>query len=431
MFTGARVQLTAWYVAVLITILLGAGLVTYLTLARSLRVESDDVLRDRSNTEIRRLRSESIEPAEEDDGSGATVTPTPTSSSSDSDPSGADILVYVIGTDGSVREKPPSEYGGLPAMSLVDSARDSNESQLRSYESGTWKFRVLTVPLLDKGALVGFLQLLKSEAQHEAELQQLRNVLGAVTAAGVILASVGGFVLAGRTLSPIRLAIQRQRDFVADASHELRTPLAVIRANVEVAMMEEGEDQRELLHDSIAEVDHMAALVSDLLTIARIDSGSISVAQEPVDVSVVAGDVVKGLERIANEGQRELRSQIEPAVVIQGDAMRLRQLLTILTENALRYNREGGSVTVTVARDRDRAVLTVADTGIGIPAEALPRVFDRFYRVDSARSSKAPGTGLGLSIARWIVDVHRGRLRIESAPGVGTKVMATFPQART
>lgn len=427
MFTGARIQLTAWYVAVLITILLAAGLVTYLTLARSLRVEADDALQDRSNTEIQRLRRESLE-ADDDEDPLATVIPeTPTPGE---DPLGADIMVYVIGADGTVRQRPPVEYAGLPVASLIETARGSNESQLRSYDSGSWRYRVLTVPLLDQGVLVGFLQLFKSEEQHEAELRQLRNVLGGVTAAGVVLASVGGFVLAGRTLAPIRLAMQRQRDFVADASHELRTPLAVIRANVEVAMMEQGEEQRELLRDSVAEVDHMAALVSDLLTIARIDSGSISVAQESVDVSAIAGEVVKGLERIAREGQRTLGSEIDPGVTIEGDPMRLRQLVTILTENALRYNREGGSVTVTLSRERDRAVLTVADTGIGIPAEALPRVFDRFYRVDSARSSTVPGTGLGLAIARWIVDVHRGRLRIESAPDVGTKVTVTLPLAK-
>ena len=431
MFTSARLRLTAWYVAVLVTIVFVAGLVTYLTLARSLRTEADGSLRDRSRTEVQRLQDGGFADHVDGDDAAPVVTPVPTSSPPTYDPGTADILVFVTDAAGAmVRGPTPPFTGGLPSTTLIEHAGASGGSQITNLDLGDARFRVMTVPLLRDGTVVGFLQLAKSEEQHDAELRQLRNVLGSVAGAGVFLAAVGGYILTGRTLSPIRLALQRQRDFVADASHELRTPLTVIRANAEVALLTHGEEQRELLQDSIQEVDQMAALVSDLLTIARIDSGTLAVAADPVDLSTVAADVCRGVEKIAEEGGRTLDTKIEPGVIVEGDQVRLRQLLTILTDNAIRYNREGGSVTVLVTRERDRAMLVVRDTGVGIPAEALPRVFDRFYRVDPARSSKASGTGLGLSIARWIVDAHRGRLRIESAQGVGTAVFASLPLAR-
>jgi signal transduction histidine kinase len=164
-----------------------------------------------------------------------------------------------------------------------------------------------------------------------------------------------------------------------------------------------------------------------MLTLARSDSGDAVLESAPVDLAALARDTVREMRLLAEPKGIDIEAQANGPLVVQGDETRLRELLTILLDNAIKYSGEGAHVRVRVSRSDGKAVATVSDTGRGIPPEALPRVFDRFYRVDKARSREMGGTGLGLAIAKWIADAHGGSIRIDSSPGRGTTVTIELP----
>ena len=208
-----------------------------------------------------------------------------------------------------------------------------------------------------------------------------------------------------------RTALRRQREFAADASHELRTPLTVIRSSLEHVFRHPERpvsESREALDDIDAEVTHLTAMVDDLLLLARSDSGAVAMERMPLDVGDVAFEAASALGRMAEERGVHVQVDPEPAMVV-GDPARLRQLVTILVDNAVRHSPRGGSVTVSVRRAGPVATIEVADEGPGIREEDMAHVFDRFWRAPGAPSG---GTGLGLSIASWIVDRHDGRIGV-------------------
>ncbi len=247
---------------------------------------------------------------------------------------------------------------------------------------------------------------------------------------------MGGLFLADRALVPIRMAFRRQREFVADASHELRTPLAILRASTEVLDRELQEaapavaaspDIREVVDNLLSETDRMSHLVGDLLTLARADSGDLQLEIRPMDLAEVAEGVARKVGLLARNKGIELATSLPQSLPMEGDAARLEQMLLILLDNAVKYTDAGGRVDLTVETRGTRAELRVSDTGIGIPARDLPRIFERFYRVDKARTRAEGGTGLGLAIARWIIDAHRGSVHVESEPGRGTIFTILLP----
>ena len=218
----------------------------------------------------------------------------------------------------------------------------------------------------------------------------------------VVLVAFGfGAVYARRALVPIReslanqrSALRRQRDFAADASHELRTPLTVVRSSVEHLNRHQDQPVREVgsaLDDIDAEVRHMTAMVEDLLLLARSDSGAVALDRVPVDLGDVAADGASALAKPAADGGVSIAVDPQPAVVT-GDPARLRQLVMILVDNAIRHTPSGGHVMVAVRSDATGATLTVDDDGPGIRPEDLPHVFERFYRAPGAPGG---GTGLG------------------------------------
>ena len=166
-----------------------------------------------------------------------------------------------------------------------------------------------------------------------------------------------------------------------------------------------------------------------MLTLARADTDQPPGEFVPVDLSQLAEDTARDMRLLASGREISIDYRGHEQAMVDGDPLRLRELLTILLDNSLKYSETGGAVTVEVRRDGGRALLEVSDTGRGIPQEALPRIFERFYRADKARSREMGGTGLGLSIARWIADVHKGTIGIESTPGRGTTVTVGLPLA--
>jgi len=243
-------------------------------------------------------------------------------------------------------------------------------------------------------------------------------------------AGVGGLFLANRALAPAKLAFTRQQRFIADASHELRTPLTLLRADAEVLLR--GRDQlvaedASLLEDIVAEVSYMSTLATNMLTLARLDAGSMHMEHDIISLDEVVTEVIRRAGALAREKGIEIKVESADSALVIGDRVLLEQAVLALLDNAIKYNRPGGHVIVRTYENDAQAYLEVQDTGIGIAAEHMPHLGERFYRVDKARSREAGGTGLGLSIARGIAVAHGGTLSLTSIPEQGTTVTVMLP----
>jgi heavy metal sensor kinase len=234
-------------------------------------------------------------------------------------------------------------------------------------------------------------------------------------------------------LARLQTAFDRQRQFVADASHELRTPLTIVNLESSRAMASRRspEEYQRALGVIRSENEFMSHLVSDLLTLARMDAGQLAMDKTKLDLSDIALDAVERLEQLAEKNNVRLETGDLPEVNIAGDRQSLLQMMSNLVENGIKYTSgDERRVRVETGLDGDDAWVRVTDTGSGIPAEHLPHLFNRFYRVDKARSrgedDEQSGTGLGLSIVDWIVKAHNGEIRVESTPEVGTTFEVRF-----
>jgi two-component system sensor histidine kinase CiaH len=181
------------------------------------------------------------------------------------------------------------------------------------------------------------------------------------------------------------------------------------------------------VQDIIGETDRLSALVGQMLTLAQSDAGEANFKREPIDLGAIAEDTVRQMRLVAEPKSISLDIATPNRVEVSGDETRLRELITILLDNAIKYSDDAASVRVDLNRRGDKAVLRVVDSGRGIPPQALPRIFDRFYRADKARSRPMGGAGLGLAIAKWIAESHGGTIGIESSPGMGTIVTVELP----
>ncbi len=219
------------------------------------------------------------------------------------------------------------------------------------------------------------------------------------------------------------------RRFTADASHELRTPLTAIRTETEVALRQplSAADYQQLMGSILEECERLTGLTDRLLTLSREDAGLARPVRELVDLTALVNHVVETMRPLADAKGLLLHICDQSVIPICGDETRLRQVFYNLLDNAIKYTPSGGMIDVRLEHKDQIATVTVRDTGIGIPAEHLPRVFDRFYRVDKARSREQGGAGLGLSIAKTIVAAHRGQIELTSAPGQGTTCTVALP----
>jgi len=294
-------------------------------------------------------------------------------------------------------------------------------------------------------------------AQHiEQQLDEILVVLVLGLPLIVGLAGAGGYVLARRALTPIdhlaadarritaerlheRLSVANAHDeigrlaavindtfarleasfdqlrrFTADASHELRTPLSVIRGIGELGLGETRTpaEYKEAIGSMLEEVDRLTRLVDTLLQLSRGDAGTIRLSPEPLDLSDLARDVAASLAILAEERRQHLQVDAPRRVAVRGDRLVLRDAITNLVDNAIKYGPHGSPIAITVRADTTEAALTVTDQGPGIPAEHRERIFDRFYRVDEGRSRGMGGTGLGLAIARWAVEANGGEVSL-------------------
>ena len=230
-------------------------------------------------------------------------------------------------------------------------------------------------------------------------------------------------------LSRMHDAYRQQAQFVSDASHELRTPIAVIQGYVRM-LDRWGKDDEKVLEESIAaikaETEHMKTLVEQLLFLARGDSGRQQLSPEDMDLAALMAEVLEEY-RMIDEGHEWRQGRMEPAPVSADPAL-IKQAARVLVDNAIRYTPEGGSIRLSAGAAGDQCWLEVQDGGIGIAAEDVPRIFDRFFRADPARARQSGGTGLGLSIARWIVERHDGHFEVVSRPELGTRIRVYLPK---
>lgn len=332
--------------------------------------------------------------------------------------------------------------------------------------------RLLVTPLQEGANKLGTLVVALPLRASQLRLRQLLSSLGIAVPIVLLLSAVGGYFLANRALAPVRLitetaqqisaadlsqrlaldlpddeigrlartfnrmlarledAFQRERQLTSDASHELRTPLAFLKTQLSLARARprDAETLLAMMAEMEEDVDRMTQLVEQLLTLARVEQRGVN-ATTPVALVPLLTALVASLTVYARECGVKLRLEPTTAADLQtiGDETRLRQLFANLIENAIKYTPAGGEVVIQVAPRGEQAAVMVRDTGVGIAAEHLPHLFERFYRVDSARTRTSGGVGLGLAIAQAIAQAHQGQLQVQSVVNEGTTFTVILP----
>ena len=263
-------------------------------------------------------------------------------------------------------------------------------------------------------------------------MEKATYALAFLGAIALIIATIVGHLLSGKAMIPLRQAYEKQRQFAADASHELRTPLAVVMASAELLQNDPSIKSpflRQVIDDVRDEVKKMTKLVSDLLVVARSDNKALKLKPQKFNLSALIEQTARLMQPLADQKKIDLQAEHLPKVEIQADEQKIRQLVLILVDNAVKYTPDGGKVSVRYeSTEKVKVRFAVSDTGIGIAKEDQAKVFDRFYRVDKARSREMGGNGLGLAIAQEIVHLHKGRIWIQSELGKGTTFFVELRQ---
>ena len=459
MFDSVRIRLTLWYAGVLALSLIAFALVVYYAAAAIFYERQDESLRSTAQT----VASAYVEELEEE-----------RSAAKASQVVLAELVFpdrYVEVTDSS--GKALAWSGNFSRSGLAIPAPDLAKARTQSAGFVSINGLRLAVVPLSSDRELGFAAVAEPLAVIDEGLRRLRRDFFAGVPLVLLLASAGGYFLARKSLAPIasmnrqteritaerlssRLDVTNPRDelgrlaatindlltrletsfkeqqrFIADASHELRTPLAVLRGETEVALskprtVEEYEASLALIKD---EAERLSHIVEDLFLLARqpIDAPA-SLVKQPMSLNKVVRDCARAAQVLAmHKGVRLKTDDDSPAIVLNGDDELLKRMMLNLLDNAVKYTPEGGEIFVALARQNGSALIEVRDTGIGIPRAEHARIFDRFYRVDKARSRTLGGAGLGLSIVRWIVEVHGGKIEVNSAPGQGSKFIVQLP----
>ncbi|MBE0618118.1 MAG: heavy metal sensor histidine kinase [Proteobacteria bacterium] len=350
------------------------------------------------------------------------------------------------------------------------------ESSYETLAEGPTPIRMLMYPVVVRSRVRNVVQVATSLGPVLEALNQVLWILAVGIPGLLLIALLGGWFLAGRALQPLdavvdelreldadslnarlpakagtlevrdlaenvnallgRLegAFRRVREFTADASHELRTPLTVLRGEAEVALRKprSPEEYQGVLVSSLEEIDRMGRIVEDLLLLAKGDLGEAPVYKASLDLAEVLQEVAAQTTLLAEGKGLQFTYAGGPPARVVADSLRLRQLFWNLLDNAVKYTPPGGKVFLSHGGSAPGWVrVTVKDTGLGIPAPDLERIFERFYRVDKHRARSQGGSGLGLAICRWIAEVHGGRIEVQSVPDQGSSFTVYLPLAET
>jgi len=459
MFDSVRTRLTLWYAAVLALSLIAFALLAYYAAAAIFHQRQDESLRSTAQT----VASAYIEEFEEQQHSLAKA--------------GEVVLVeltfpnhYVEVIDNTGRPIASSRNLAGQVITIPPDILKHNSAVVT-----VDGLRAAVVPLTSDQNL-GFAVVAEPLSVIEDGLHQLRRDFFAGVPVVLLLASLGGYFLARKSLAPIasmnsqtqrisaenlsqRLDVNNSRDelgrlattindlltrlesafneqqrFIADASHELRTPLAVLRGETEVALAKQrsAEEYQESLSLIQEEAERLSRIVEDLFILARqpIDAPA-TLIKERVSLNDAVKDCARAAQVLATRKGVQLKTENNSTPIsLNGDKELITRMLLNLLDNAVKYTPAGGEISLALTRQNGNAEITVRDTGIGIPEVDRQRIFDRFYRVDKARSRALGGAGLGLSIVRWIVEVHGGEIRIDSTPGRGSTFTVDLPLKR-
>ena len=458
-----RLRLTLWYVFLLAVVLGAFAAGVYLFLRHTLYQNLDESIESRSATLLNVVQFEGDRPTLSDQ---VLL----------SDLKEREEFVRVFDSEGNLSFDGTSDFGEVAVDSRALAAGLAGESTIKSVKAGAEDdpLRVLSSPMKLDGTVVGVLEVGRSEGDVSDTLSTLLLIMGIAYPVTLAIASFGGVFLAGRALTPVgnitraarqisaedlskrldmqlpddevgelartfdemiaRLedAFRRQRRFAADASHELRTPLTVIKGQIEVSLQKDREPEtyRHVLQAVNEEVDRLIRLATSLLTLTRADAGQIPLTWEKVNLGDILIGVADQVRSSADDKGVRLRLEVTPPVTVQADEDLLIQLVLNLLDNSIKYTPQGGEVEVTLTANGHDVELRVKDTGLGIPHEHLPYLFDRFYRVDKARSRSDGGVGLGLAISHWIVQAHGGSISVDSTPKVGSTFTVILPTQR-
>jgi heavy metal sensor kinase len=450
-------RLTAWYAVVLTAMMIVYATATFIAVRHEFLEQFDDQLHDEFETAEERL-------TRTPDGR---VTWT---GNSHHDPDSDEERVYEVwSADG----KQIHRSGASVTLPPVVLASTGSSYRYETVMAGHERWRTLTAPVsIDRHSVV--LRVSRSEELLRYQLGEILLVLVLGLPLVVVLAGIGGYVLARRALVPIdqlasearritaerlheRLTVTNPNDeigrltavindavarlessfdqlrrFTADASHELRTPLAVVRGIGEAAVAQRRNpaEYEEAIGSLLEEVDRMTSLVDTLLRLSHADAGTIRLSREPVDLGQLAREVTSSLGILAEERNQKLTLDVADGVLVPVDRLVVREAVTNVLDNAIKYSPVGSTVAIQVARRDDQALLAIADEGPGIPVEHRERIFHRFFRVDQARSRDGGGAGLGLAIAKWAVDMHGGQITVDQRPGGGSEFRILLPLAQ-
>ncbi|OTX35647.1 two-component sensor histidine kinase [Bacillus thuringiensis serovar malayensis] len=273
-------------------------------------------------------------------------------------------------------------------------------------------------------------QIVRDITAEEGMLNTLFLILVIGCGIGSLCAIGIGFFLAGRALIPIQNSWEKQQQFVSDASHELRTPLAVIQSKTDVLFQSPSATIEEKAMDISTiskECRRLSKLVSNLLLLARSDSNQIEMDKKTFEMGKLLEEIVDPYKEIASYQEKEMILKVERNMSFMGDRERIHQMMVILLDNAMKYTNEGGHIRIDCTQTSSLICIQVKDDGIGVKVEDIPKLFDRFYQGDKARST-SEGAGLGLSIAKWIVEKHYGKILVESKWGEGTCFEVVLPK---
>jgi two-component system OmpR family sensor kinase len=464
MFHSVRWRLTFWYVGILALLLVTFSAGVYAVLWRNFMERADGVLRSASNAVSSILEKELSETGLDELAARDTVKalnfPEHT-------------LAIFDGSGELLAERPPGSHDVIPI------------ADLRGMKAG--ESRVVTVAAADgkhepRRVVITAVKLAPMQRQYAivisrsltpllGELATDRRFLFIAVPLGAMLAGIAGWFLARKSLAPVlamsaqahrigiqnleeRLAVVNPRDelgqlaatfndllsrlsgafdtqrrFMADASHELRTPLSVVRTTASVTLSKaqrSEEEYREAVAIVEAQARRLTRIVEDMLRLARADSGHFVLQPRHFQMDETLLETVQAAVVLASEKQIRIAVEDIPESPFYGDEDLLRQMVLNLLDNAVKYSPEGAEVRVGLEKQNGSYLIRVADNGSGIPADAQPYIFDRFYRVDKARARGA-GAGLGLAIARWIAEVHGGALCLERSDACGSTFLATLP----
>jgi len=476
-----RFKLTLWYVLILGILLISFSTFLYFTLSKSLYRDVDNKLK--SLAEL--IASESSSPLSKF--SFGTIDQA-LEASMNLKPIGK--FIQVLDVSGNIGGKSDNLRNvQLPiSLNALKNASKGSITFETNRTVGNTPLRIMTFPVVENSHVTKIVQIASSLEGVEDALNKLFLILIIAVPSTLILASLGGQFLAHKALKPVdnitqtarmitsqnlnqrinppkvkdeisrlietfnemisRLdqSFRQMKQFSSDASHELKTPLTILKGEVEVMLRRErtSQEYQQTLKSNLEEINRMSQIVEDLLTLSKADTGEIRLNKEDISLTEILNEVIAQMDRLAKSKKLHLSaSNHHQDIHIFGDALRLRELFINLIENGIKYTEEGGSIHIILQKEyplptRDQSdrverekgefvKIIVSDTGIGIAQEDEERIFNRFFRVDKARSREQGGSGLGLSICKWIVEAHQGKIEVESELGKGSSFVVRLP----